>query len=224
VLQAFNRVYIELPSAHLPISELSWILYLPEGYELMREKGNVDRSMALVQTKFLNDSSYFAKAVSQKTKISQVQQIRQYSKKALINESQPQDRVFGSSGLLPVKFNIPTTSWSTSFTMLQIEPEGKAPYIEANLVNPRKGRGFFFQAFMIFIGILATIGLINMFTGENRYRWFLFLLLQIIIVAITVYLKLYQADHFAQLGFATSFSLYVLYRFFSWKPAEEAEQ
>lgn len=224
VLQAFNRVYIELPSAHLPISELSWILYLPEGYELMREKGNVDRSMALVQTKFLNDSSYFAKAVSQKTKISQVQQIRQYSKKALINESQPQDRVFGSSGLLPVKFNIPTTSWSTSFTMLQIEPEGKAPYIEANLVNPRKGRGFFFQAFMIFIGILATIGLINMFTGENRYRWFLFLLLQIIIVAITVYLKLYQADHFAQLGFATSFSLYVLYRFFSWKPADEADQ
>lgn len=223
-LQAFNKIAIKLPQTHLPVSELNWVLYLPEGYELMRETGNVDRTMTKVKTKFLNDSSYFASVNQVQARKQSVTQKRQYAKKQVVQETQNQDRVFDSAGLLPVKFKIPTTSWSTSFTMLQIEPEGKAPYIEGMLVNPRKGKGFFFQAVMILIGILATLGLIKLFTGTSRYLWFLFLSLQVAIVAIAIYLKLYQADHFAQLGFATSMSLYLLYKFFAYRPSEEQQK
>ena len=218
-LQAFNNISIELPHTHLPVSELNWILYLPEGYELMRETGNVDRTQTQIQTKFLNNSSYFSSVKQVQARKPQLRQKWQYNKKAMIQESQSQqDRMFESTGLLPVKFNIPTTSWSTSFTMLQIEPDGKAPYIQGMLVNPRKGRGFFFQAVMILIGVLATIGVIKLFTGTRKYLWFLFLALQVAIVAIAVYLKLYQADHFAQLGFATSMTLFLLYHFFAFNP------
>ncbi|GAB4275931.1 MAG: hypothetical protein Kow0029_17430 [Candidatus Rifleibacteriota bacterium] len=231
-LRAFNRIYLELPQAHLPVSELSWILYLPEGYELMRETGNLDRQQTTVKTKFLNNSSYFqsldsfTQARSLKAQITnspyQQQKIIQMKRKIapVMQSDDQQDRVFGTTGLLPVKFSIPTTSWSTSFTMLQIEPEGRAPYIEGMLVNPRKGKGFFFQAVMILIGILGTLGLVKMFTGKSKYLWFLFLFLQVAIVALAVYLKLYQADHFAQMGFATSFCIYLLYKFFAWRPKE----
>lgn len=220
-LQAFNRIAISLPQTHLPVSELKWVLYLPEGYELMRETGNVDRTVSKVETKFLNDSSYFASVSQVRARAPQMQQKMQYQRKQIPQTTQSQDRVFDSAGLLPVKFRIPTTSWSTSFTMLQIEPEGKAPYIEGMLINPRKGRGFFFQAVMILIGVLATIGLIKLFTSSSRYLWFLFLALQVAIVAIAIYLKLYQADHFAQLGFAASMSLYLLYKFFAYRPGEK---
>lgn len=222
-LKAFNKIFIELPQTHLPVSELSWTLYLPEGYELMRETGNVDRTQGAVNNKFLNNSSYFSSSnsVNQTRNRKMQQQAWQYQKKTSQLQNQQQDRVFGSTGLLPVKFTIPTTSWSTAFTMLQIEPEGKAPYIEGMLVNPRKGKGFFFQAIMILIGVYASLALIRLFTSEKKYRWFLFLAFLVGVVAVAVYLKLYQADHFAQLGFATTMSIYLLHRFFAYKPSEE---
>jgi competence protein ComGC len=226
-LEAFNQISIELPQTHLPVSELSWILYLPEGYELMKETGNVDRKQTQAQTKFLYNSSYFTSinTINQaRTRKNQmIQQKWQYQKKGPEQSSQ-QDRIFGTTGLLPVKFSIPTTSWSTSFTMLQIEPEGRAPYIEGMLVNPRKGKGFLFQAVMILIGVFLTLGLVKLFTGKRKYLWFLFLVLQASIVALAIYLKLYQADHFAQLGFASSLSIYLLYLFFKFKPEENRQK
>ncbi|NCB38144.1 MAG: hypothetical protein EOM80_05180 [Erysipelotrichia bacterium] len=216
-LTAYNQTHIELPTTHLPISELSWMLYLPEGYELMRETGNVDRRQTMAETKFINKSSYFGSmssyAVSQKrqTVVSQIQ-------------TKQTERVFGTAGLLPVKFKIPTTSWATSFTMLQIEPSGKAPYIEGMLVNPRKGRGFLFQMIMIIVGIIAAAGLIGIFISSKKYLWFIITAIQGIILAIAVYLKLYQADHFVQLGFSTTFFLWLLYHFFAWKPEQTEGQ
>lgn len=218
-LQAFNHISIKLPQTHLSVSELNWILYLPEGYELMREKGTMDRMLTTFESKFLNDSSYFASVNQVQIKKQQAMQMRQYQRKQMTVEPR-QDRVFESAGLLPVRFKIPTTSWATSFTMLQIEPDGKVPYIEGMLVNPRKGLGFFFQAIMILIGILSAISLIMLFISSSRYLWFLFLTLQVAIVAIAIYLKLYQADHFAQLGFAATMTLYLLYKFFAYKPKE----
>ena len=212
-LSAFNHTYMELPTAHLPISELSWIVYLPEGYELMRETGNVDRLMKTAETRFLDNSSYFS-SMSSYTSM----QKRQKGSSQIQMQSRQSEKVFGQSGLLPVKFKIPTTSWPISFSMLQIDPSGKAPYIEGMLINPRKGRGFLFQFIMILVGIIMAVGLIKMFTSENRYTWFLVTAVQGIILAIAVYLKLYQADHFVQLGFSATLSLYLLNRFFSFKP------
>lgn len=214
-LAAFNHTYVELPSAHLPISELSWVVYLPEGYELMRETGNVDRLQKVVETRFLDNTSYFS-SLSSYTNV----QKRQKTSSQMQNKQA--DRVFGMAGLLPVKFKIPTTNWPTYFTMLQIEPTGKAPYIEGMLINPRKGRGFLFQMIMILVGILAAIGLINLFTSERKYTWFMITALQGAILAIAVYLKLYQADHFVQLGFSATLTIYLLYRYFAFKP-EAAE-
>lgn len=221
-LKAFNRLFAELPQAHLPVSELSWILYLPEGYELMRETGNVDRRMKHSKIKFLNNqNSYFSSIKSIQSTRNQVGQIQQSLQR---QSRQQQDSSFSSSGMLPVKFSIPTTSWSITFSMLQIEPESKPPYIEGMLVNPHKGKGFFFKAIMIIIGFLASVSLVKLFTGKRKYLWFLFLVLQAGVVALAVYLKLYQADYFAQLGFSTTFTLYILYRFFAYIPEKAAKK
>lgn len=213
-LQAFNKVLVELPAAHLPISELSWIVYLPDGYELMRETGNVDRLMHTPETKFLDNSSYF----SAMNMVSS-SQMRQKTSLSQIQSKQP-DRVTGMAGLLPVKFTIPTTSWKTAFSMLQIEPTGRAPYIEGMLVNPRKGKGFLFQAFMILTGMFTALSLVKIVLSPAKSRWFLLLALQAIIIAVAVYLKLYQADHFYQLGVSTALITYMLYRYFSFKLGE----
>lgn len=214
-LAAFNQTYMELPSAHLPISELSWIVYLPEGYELMREKGNVDRLQKQAEIRFLDNTSYFSSLNS----YSNLQKRQKSpSQSQMQSQALQAEKVFGQTGLLPVKFKIPTTNWPISFSMLQIEPAGKAPYIEGMLINPRKGRGFWFQFVMILVGIIAAVGLIKMFTSEQRYTWFIVTTVQGIILAAAVYLKLYQADHFVQLGFSATLSLYMLFRFFTFKP------
>lgn len=179
----------------------------------MREKGNVDRLMKTAETRFLDNSSYFS-SMSSYTSM----QKRQKGSSQIQMQSRQSEKVFGQSGLLPVKFKIPTTSWPISFSMLQIDPSGKAPHIEGMLVNPRKGRGFLFQFIMILVGIIMAVGLIKMFTSEKRYAWFLVTAVQGIILAVAVYLKLYQADHFVQLGFSAALSLYLLNRFFSYKP------
>ncbi len=217
-LKAVNKLYVELPQAHLPVSELNWLLYLPEGYELMKETGNLDRQINTgVQQKFLNNSSYFSSLSS----------IKDNSRKKVSYNQKPnrqQDRVFGMAGLLPVKFKIPTTNWSTAFKMLQIEPDGKAPHIEGILLNPRKGKGFAFQILMIFIGCMAGLGLIKMLTGQQKHLWFLFMVLMSSLVALSVYLKLYQADYFAQMGFSALLITYILFKFFAYRPEKNEDK
>jgi len=212
-LQAFNPMMIELPAAHLPISELSWVLYLPEGYELMREVSNLDRKQLTAQLKFLDKPEYFS-SISNTVNM----QMRQKS-----NSQQNQrqsDKNFGMAGMLPVKFKIPTTQWSTQFTMLQIEPEGKPPFIDGMLVNPRKGRGFAFQVMMILCGMLAALSLIRLVTSSQHYRWLIILTILGIILTVAIYLKLYQADHFFQMGLSATLISWLLFKFFAWRPAE----
>ncbi|NLF98349.1 MAG: prepilin-type N-terminal cleavage/methylation domain-containing protein [Candidatus Riflebacteria bacterium] len=217
-LQAFNPIKMELPAAHLPISELSWVLYLPEGYELMREVGNLDRSVKVSELKFLDKPGYFSSVSSavnlQMRKKSSTQQIQLQNQRA-------SDKIYGLAGMLPVKFKIPTTQWSIHFTMLQIEPDSRPPFIDGMLVNPRKGKGFAFQVIMILAGILAAIGLIKLFTSTRRYVWFMILAVLGIMLTISIYLKLYQADHFFQMGISTAMTSWLLFRFFAWRPADE---
>jgi uncharacterized membrane protein YeaQ/YmgE (transglycosylase-associated protein family) len=216
-LEAFNRVFMELPAAHLPISDLSWVVYLPEGYELMRETGNVDRRQQNAEIRFLDNSSYFSSLGS----ISNVQKRQKQAISQMQNKQT--EKVFGMTGLLPVKFKIPTTSWATYFTMLQIEPDGKPPYIDGMLVNPRKDRGFIFQVIMILIGAITALCLVKLFVSPQKHVWFLALALQAAILAVAVYFKLYQADHFYQLGISTALLVYLLYRYFKWNPDSNAE-
>lgn len=224
-LRAVQQTYLELPATHLSISELSWVLYLPDGYELMREDGNVDRIDGVAEIKFLNDPSYFAAAQEAQRRSQrnlQMQQMQQMQVMGNIGESQKQ-RVFGMAGILPVKFNIPTTSWQTNFSMLQIDPEGKPPYIRGMLVNPRKDRGFLFQLIMILIGIIAAIAFVRIFISPKKFRWFMVLAVTMVAVSSAFYLKLYQADQFIIMGFATTFGLFIFYRFFGHKPLESEE-
>ena len=216
-LQAFNPIAMELPAAHLPISELSWVLYLPEGYELMREIGNLDRKQLVSELKFLDKPDYFSSVSS-----SVNMQMRQKSSYQQIQLQAPRqsDKNFGMAGMLPVKFKIPTTQWATHFTMLQIEPEGRAPFIEGMLVNPRKGRGFAFQVMMILCGMLAALSLIRLVTSTKRYLWFVVLAVLGITLTVAIYLKLYQADHFFQMGLSAALISWLLFKFFAWRPAE----
>lgn len=224
-LRAVQQTYLELPSTHLSISELSWVLYLPDGYELMREDGNLDRIDGQPQIKFLNDPSYFAAAQEMQKRSQrnmQMQQAQQMQAVSNIAESQKQ-RVFGMAGILPVKFNIPTTSWQTNFSMLQIDPEGKPPHIRGVLVNPRKDRGFLFQLIMILIGVISAIALVRTFVGPKKLRWFVILMVTAVTASFAFYLKLYQADQFAAMGFATTFGMFVFYKFFAHKPSESKD-
>jgi hypothetical protein len=216
-LQAFNPIKMELPAAHLPISELSWVLYLPEGYELMREVGNLDRSVKVSDLKFLDKPDYFSSVSSavnmqmrQKGNYQQTQQQTQSSS----------EKNFGMAGMLPVKFNIPKTQWATHFTMLQIEPDSRPPFIDGMLVNPRKGKGFAFQILMILAGMLAAFGLVRL-AITRRYGWFILLAVLGIILTLAIYLKLYQADHFFQMGLSAALITWLLFRFFAWHPSEE---
>ena len=219
-LQAFNPIKMELPSAHLPISELSWVLYLPEGYELMREVGNLDRSVKVSELKFLDKPGYFS-SVSSAVNLQMRQ--KSSSQQVQFQNQRSSDKIYGLSGMLPVKFKIPTTQWSTHFTMLQIEPDSKPPFIDGMLVNPRKGKGFAFQVIMILAGILAAIGLVKLFTSSRRSLWFLMLAVLGIMLTLSIYLKLYQADHFFQMGLSAAMISWLLFKFFAWRPADEAK-
>ncbi|GEM_PF-975506 len=215
-LQAFNPIKMELPAAHLPISELSWVLYLPEGYELMREVGNLDRSVKVSELKFLDKPGYFS-SVSSAVNLQMRQ--KSSSQQVQLQSQRSSDKIYGLAGMLPVKFKIPTTQWSIHFTMLQIEPDSKPPFIDGMLVNPRKGKGFAFQIIMILAGLLAALGLVRLFTSSRRYLWFLMLAVLGIMLTISIYLKLYQADHFFQMGLSAAMISWLLFKFFAWRPA-----
>ncbi len=217
-LQAFNPIKMELPAAHLPISELSWVLYLPEGYELMREVGNLDRSVKVSELKFLDKPGYFS-SVSSAVNLQMRQ--KSSSQQVQFQNQRSSDKIYGLAGMLPVKFKIPTTQWSIHFTMLQIEPDSKPPFIDGMLVNPRKGKGFAFQIIMILAGMLAALGLVKLVTSSRRYAWFLMLAVLGILLTVSIYLKLYQADHFFQMGLSAAMISWLLFKFFAWRPADE---
>ena len=183
----------------------------------MREIGNLDRSVKVSDLKFLDKPDYFS-SVSSAVNM-QMRQKSNYQQSQLQTQKSS-EKIFGMAGMLPVKFKIPTTQWSTHFTMLQIEPDSKPPFIDGMLVNPRKGKGFAFQVIMILAGMLAAVCLIRLFI-TRRYTWFILLAVLGIILTLAIYLKLYQADHFFQMGLSAALISWLLFRFFAWHPTEE---
>jgi len=208
-LRSFQALRLELPRVHLDVSELSWVAFLPEGFELMRGEGNVDRIMDRPDQPLLDGRKQFPGLDLGALMTTKTQSVLGGD-------------VGGSSvvGLLPVKFMIPTTSWSTSFLMQQIEPNGEPPHMAGVLVSPRSGQGKMFQVGIVLCGALAGISLLFMFTGRYRFFWFTVVALLSAGLAFTLMMKLYQADNSFKMGFLATFITCLMFHLFRWKPTE----
>lgn len=204
-LAPVTKVRLELPRVHLAVSELSWMLYLPEGYELMRGEGNVDRLLERPHQPLLNGEKSFFPVSGDVT-----------------GGSRPagggEERAFGIMGLLPVKFRIPTTNWVTGFIMQQIEPTRDPPYISGTLMTPRRGAGRMLGWTMMVLGGIAGYMLLMLLSGKRPMLALVLLALFAALVAAAVMLKLYQADHAFKIGFLLVFITGALHAIFRWRP------
>lgn len=207
-LSSFLPVRFELPRVHLDVSEMNWVVYLPEGYELMRGQGNVDRLMDRPAQPLLEGQKRFPglDLGSLLTTRSQATLGGEGAGNAIV-------------GLLPVEFRIPTTGWPTSFSMQQIDPRGVPPHVAGVLVSPKAGPGRVFQLVMLLAGCLAGAALVFLGTGPRRFFWFAVLAVLSCGLAFTLMMKLYQADHFFKMGFLVVFVTMVLSAVYRWKPA-----
>ncbi|RCK78184.1 MAG: hypothetical protein OZSIB_1700 [Candidatus Ozemobacter sibiricus] len=207
-LRSFMPLQLALPRLHLDISELSWVVYLPESYELMRGQGNVDRLMERPLQPLLEGQKRFPG-------LDLGALLTTRSQAALGGDTGGA----GIVGLLPVEFRIPTTGWSTAFVMQQIDPRGEPPRVSGVLVSPRSGRGQVFQVLMILCGALAGIALVWFGTGPRRFLWFVVVAAMSGLLGFTLVMKLYQADHSFKMGFLTTFVTLILFYLYRWNPA-----
>jgi len=208
-LAPVTPVKLELPKVHLAVSELSWTLYLPEGYELMRGDGNVDRLMEKPRQPMLNGEKTFAGVSADILTMPRVKGG---------GNGNADERLFGIMGLLPVKFRIPTTNWSTGFIMQQIEPTRDPPYITGTLVTPRRGAGRLLGWTMMVLGGIAGVMLLLLLSGKRPMMAVIVLATFAALVAAAVMLKLYQADHAFKIGFLLTFITGALHTIFQWRP------
>jgi len=208
-LRSLQSLRLELPRVHLDVSELSWVVFLPEGFELMRGQGNVDRTMDRPAQPLLEGSKQFPGLDLSALMNTKTQAIRQRENSGT-----------GHVGLLPVKFMIPTTSWSSGFIMQQVGPKGEPPHVEGFLVSPRVGSGLALQLAMILGGALAGFAFIFLFIGRHRFFWFTLLAILSSGLAFTLMMKLYQADNSFKMGFLSTFVTFVLFYLYRWNPSE----
>jgi len=210
VVQSMTSAHLEMPKVHrLEISEFSWSVYLPEGFELMRGRGNVDFSMEKPLQPLLTGQRVFSGL-----DLGALMETKTQGTGGGLT-SAVADNV---SGLLPVKFNVPMTSWWTAYTMQQIKPGGTAPYIDALLISPRKGGGRILQLIMIALGVIAGLALIFLLSGKRPILCFIILSILSGLLAIALLFKLYQADHSFKMGFLALFVTGIMYLFFRWNP------
>ncbi|HNW33391.1 MAG TPA: hypothetical protein PKM25_00525, partial [Candidatus Ozemobacteraceae bacterium] len=130
------------------------------------------------------------------------------------------ERIFGIMGLLPVKFRIPTTNWSTGFIMQQIEPTRDPPYITGTLMTPRRGAGRLLGWTMMVLGGIAGVMLLMLLSGKKPMMAVIVLAIFAALVAAAVMLKLYQADQAFKIGFMLTFISGALHALYQWRPAE----
>lgn len=210
-LAPVTKVKLELPRVHLAVSELSWTLYMPEGYELMRGDGNVDRLMEKPGQPMLSGDKTFPGISADILSAPRTPGMG----------GNADERSFGIMGLLPVKFRIPTTNWSIGFLMQQIEPTRDPPYISGTLVTPRRGAGRLLGWTMMLLGAIAGGMLLMLLSGKRPMMALLVLAIFAALVAAAVMLKLYQADHAFKIGFLLTFITGALHAVFQWRPAQE---
>lgn len=193
---ALKKKRFELPKVHLPISELLWQVFTHEDFQFLKIDGNLDLNK-LDRPEFI-----FASERSTQQNI-----VTQKSNK---RESE-------SAGLMPVRFEIPLSANKVDYKMLQIDPSGNPPFIEALIVGPQKKHKNLCMALALLIGFILTGSLSKIFTSKHKITW---CLVTIIIVALTaglMWLSVYGAKFILQ-GFITSIMLYLLYKFFAYTP------
>lgn len=212
-LAPVTKVKIELPRVHLAVSELTWTLYTPEGYEMMRGEGNVDRLMEKPQQPMLSGEKTFTGISADILSAPRTAGIG-------IGGGGADERIFGIMGLLPVKFRIPTTNWATGFIMQQIEPTRDPPYISGTLVTPRRGAGRLLGWIMMVLGGIAGVMTLMLLGGKRPLLAVIVLALFAALVAAAVMLKLYQADQAFKIGFLLTFVMGALHAIFQLRPGE----
>ncbi|MBF0501550.1 MAG: hypothetical protein HQM09_15535, partial [Candidatus Riflebacteria bacterium] len=237
-VQPLMPLSLSMPWVHLTQSEMSWVVYLPEGYELMRGQGNVDFNMSTAkpQQKMLDGSHVFAASGdamadsrSQATFAASHRDEAQKAKTSSNLMTPPQataignDRLFSILGLLPVKFTLPVTNYWTAFTMQQIEPKGDAPHLEGTLVTPREGVGRLLSWGMIVLGAIAGIAFLCFVTLRRPMISFLIVCISSSILAFALLMKLYQADISFKIGFLSVVILGTLNRIYQWKPTTASD-
>jgi competence protein ComGC len=198
----FSDQHFELPQVHLDVNELIWELALPEGYELMKGTANVDLSPVDLDTSLLDGSAGFP-------------WLQGTTRGASADD---RDRLLGFMGLLPVKFQLPTVSWKTSYSRLQIEPGKPSPFISGMLVTPRQGKGRVFSWMMILLGAVCGLSALFLGTRDRKILWLFVLALGGIFLGVAVVFKLYQADHSFKMGFMLMFVGSLLLQLFRWQP------
>jgi uncharacterized membrane protein YeaQ/YmgE (transglycosylase-associated protein family) len=213
-LESFLPIRTELPGIHLDISEMSWTVFLPEGYELMKGQANVDLSMTPIQQPLLQ-GQYAGTGLNTEALAGLKTQV------SIAGPGGNSESLFGFLGLLPVKFTIPVTNWGTSYTMQQIDPRGTAPFVEGILVTPRQGVGRLFSLLMILCGALGGFALVQLCRGRQPGTHFLILAVLGALLGVSVWLKLYQADHSFKMGFMMTAVLGILYLLFRYQPPEK---
>ncbi len=218
-LGSFRPLHLELPRVHLGVEELSWVVHLPEGCELMLMKGrsNVDPTVGKPAQPLLDGSRSFSRL-----DLGSLINVKSPGSFAGVGGNASMRGAVGALGLLPVKFSIPTTTWWSGFTMLQIDPGKTPPYIEGALVNTKRGSGRWFQALMILLGGIAGVGTLLMLSGRRPLMWFLILAFLGSGLAVAVMLKLYQSDHSFKMGFSAAIFLCCLHLLYRWDPRKGA--
>ncbi|MBF0544646.1 MAG: hypothetical protein HQM08_09440 [Candidatus Riflebacteria bacterium] len=211
-LKSMTWLPLALPKVHLPVSQLSWVAYLPEGYELMRGNGNVDVAMQRPPLPLLEGGE--GKALLSSVMVNSAQQ-----NTAMNQDFSPENRIFGMFGLLPVKFLLPTSNYSTSFSMSQIEPDRPAPFYEGMLITPKKGEGRYFNYLMIVLGGFAGLATLSLLRVRRPWLSIVVLMLLSAILAVALIHKIYQADHSFAKGFLLVFIGGILSLIYSLKPA-----
>ncbi|MBF0410381.1 MAG: hypothetical protein HQM10_23745 [Candidatus Riflebacteria bacterium] len=210
-IQPMSMLPLGLPRVHLPVSKLSWVVFLPESYELMRGNGNVDISLQRPSLEIIEGKKQFP-GISPALINPSLQ----------ANEFNQENRIFGMYGLLPVKFLLPSSSYWTFFTMSQIEPDKPAPYFEGMLISPKKGKGLYFNYLMIILGCIAGFAALSLI--RMRKAWLSITVLTVLscILATAVLMKIYQADHSFGKGFLMIFIGGLLYFLFSYSDRKNA--
>ncbi|MBI3038477.1 hypothetical protein HYY75_05415 [bacterium] len=213
-LRPFLPVRLQLPRVNLSVSELNWVVYLPEGFELMRGKGNLNIMQSKPDQALLEGRKKF-EGLNMDSLLNTRTQVGFSG-----TQESESDRLIGMLGRLPVKFSVPFTNWYTAYSMLQIEPTDEVPHMDGILVTPKSGEGKWLNYGMIAIGGIAGLAVLFLFTHERRWVWFFVTAICAITLGILLLLKLYQADHSFSMGFLAFFVTGFLYSLFRWNPKQ----
>ncbi len=181
---------LELPRVHLPISELEWGVYTNNHKEAIKVDGNLD-IMERSQLDFVYN--YDSPVTS-----------------ALPNKGQGQE----STGILPIRFQLPLGYEHASFKALQLEPDREAPFLKLMLIGPSKSKTLSYKLMFTLLGLIIATSLIKIFRSSKKLLWLASTIVFGTIAYLAMELKVYGAN-FSMEGFLISIILYLIWKYFS---------